>query len=158
MGVVSVSLPVNAMRGHIVTIKSGSYVMRRHIAGVAVVFGLLLMPVGAYAQIHYPNEDGVAMGHIHMIVADPAAAAKTFEAMGGSPLKVGDNVGIKFLDVVILMRQGTSTVQSVGSTVGHVGFTVPNSKAVLAKWTPAGLKTSTASEDGKTITDAFVKA
>lgn len=131
--------------------------MRRHIAIVAVVLGLL-MPVGAQAQIHYPNEDGVAMGHVHMIVADPAAAAKMFEAMGGSAMKVGDNVGMKFLDVVILMRQGTPSGPSAGSSVGHFSFSVPNSKAALAKWSAAGLNTSTASEDKKTLTDAFIKA
>jgi len=152
------SLPAQVMRRKHVNInREREYVMRRHIVSVAVVLGLML-PAVAQAQIHYPNEDGVAMGHVHLIVADPAAAAKTFEAMGGLPMKVGDNLGMRFLDVVILMRQGTPSGPSAGSTVGHIAFTVPNSKAALAQWTSAGLRTSTNSEDKKTLTDAFVKA
>ena len=131
--------------------------MRRHILSVAV--GLVLwMPTVTQAQIAYAGEGGVAMGHVHLIVTDVPGALKVFETMGGSPLKVGENVGVKFLDVVIMLRQGTPAGPSAGSSVGHIGFTVPNGKAALARWTAAGLNTSTRSEDGKTITEAFIKA
>lgn len=114
---------------------------------VAALLALLSYASLGQAQIAYPNKEGVSMGHVHLLVADPAAAAKFFETIGGLPAKVGDNVGVKFLDVVILLRQGAPSGPAVGSSVGHIGFTVPNTKKALAEWNAAGLKTTTEGAD-----------
>src|ERR1700676_3084862 len=98
---------------------------------------LLLVPlVGlailapAEAQLAAPNEAGVAMGHVHLNVRDVEAEKNFWIAVGGTPLKVGPYVDMKFPGVLIVLglRQPADppTGGSEGSVVNHIGFRVPN--------------------------------
>src|SRR5712691_5834037 len=112
-----------------------------------------LLPVGAaWAQVSAPNEAGVAMGHVHLVVQDVEASKKFWMAMGGSPGKLGPNDFMKFPGVLILLRKGEPSGGSVGSVVNHVGFMVPNIQESVAKWKAAGLKT----EPGNSARQAYV--
>jgi catechol 2,3-dioxygenase-like lactoylglutathione lyase family enzyme len=105
--------------------------------GLAAVF-----PSGAVcAQTAAPNETGVSMGHLHLMVSDVDAAQKFWIAMGATSVKFGQGQALKFPGVLILLRKGEPSGGTVGSVVNHFGFGVPNSKEALAKWNAAGLKT-----------------
>jgi catechol 2,3-dioxygenase-like lactoylglutathione lyase family enzyme len=80
------------------------------------------------------------MGHVHFAVQDIDAAKKFWLTVGGTPIKLGANEGVKFPGVLILIRKATGPVAgTVGSTVNHIGFLVPNVDAARARWKTAGL-------------------
>jgi len=116
-----------------------------------LILGLaMLIPARAsWAQVAAPNDTGVSMGHVHLIVQDVDAAKKFWTAMGGVPGKLGMNDVYKFPGVLILVRKGDATAPSVGSVVGHIGFHVPNTPDALARWKAAGLKTEVGQNPGQ---------
>src|SRR5260370_20410737 len=66
-----------------------------------------LIPAGvSRAQLAAPNETGVTMGHVHLVVQDLEAGKKFWLAMGGAPTKLGANEVIKFPRVLIFLRKG----------------------------------------------------
>ena len=107
------------------------------------VLGLaaLLIPSVSRAQLAAPNDAGVSMGHVHLVVQDVDAAKKFWIAVGGTSIKFGANEAAKFPGVLILVRKGEPAGGTVGSVINHIGFNVPNMPEALAKWKAAGLKT-----------------
>jgi catechol 2,3-dioxygenase-like lactoylglutathione lyase family enzyme len=100
----------------------------------------ILRAAPARAQLADPGSVGVAMGHVHFAVQDMDAAKKFWLTVGGTPIKLGANEGVKFPGVLILIRKATGPVAgTVGSTVNHIGFLVPNVEAARARWKTAGL-------------------
>ena len=81
------------------------------------------------------------MGHVHLIVRDPAAHRAFWTALGGVPSKRGEMDIMKFPDVLVLFQKGDASGGTEGSTVGHIGFRVKDLHASLEKWNAAGLKT-----------------
>ena len=118
-----------------------------------LILGLaVLIPARAsWAQVAAPNDIGVSMGHVHLMVQDVEAGKKFWTAMGGIPGKLGPNDVFKFPGVLILLRKGeaTAATPSVGSVVGHIGFHVPDTTAALARWKAAGLKTEVGQNPGQ---------
>ncbi len=111
---------------------------------------LALVPArSAWAQAAPYNNAGVTMGHVHLFVQDMDAAKKFWIAMGGVPSKLGPNDVFKFPGVLILVRPGDTTLPSVGSVVGHIGFHVPNTNEALERWKAAGLKTEVGQNPGQ---------
>jgi catechol 2,3-dioxygenase-like lactoylglutathione lyase family enzyme len=103
---------------------------------------VVLLSVGmSWAQVFPPNEKGVSMGHLLFIVKDIEVNKKFWIAVGGAPARLGPMDVVKFPGVMILFQQGEPSGGTVGSTVAHVGFQVPNLQAAVAKWEAAGLKT-----------------
>src|SRR5262249_37070942 len=81
------------------------------------------------------------MGHIHLIVPDPAAMKKTWvDVMGDTPMSSGPLTMVKLRNVFIIItadqnaREGTD-----GTVVNHVGFSVKSYAATKAKAEAAGL-------------------
>jgi len=107
------------------------------------ILGLLAILPGtaARAQLADPGNVGVAMGHVHFAVQDMDSAKKFWTQVGGTPIaKLGANEVVKFPGVLILIRKATSDpTGTVGSTVNHIGFLVPNVEVARAKWKAAGL-------------------
>ncbi len=99
----------------------------------------------ASAQLAPPNEKGVSMGHLHLVVQDVDAAQKFWMTFGGTAAARG--AGIKFPGVIILLRKGDPTGPAVGSVTNHVGYVVPNVAAAMAKWKAAGLNTEPGRDD-----------
>jgi catechol 2,3-dioxygenase-like lactoylglutathione lyase family enzyme len=93
------------------------------------------------AQVVAPNDAGVSMGHLHLVVSD-VAASKHFwvDLMGGEPFKVATLEGVKIPGALIVFRKGTPTGGSVGSVIEHVGVKVKSLSAYKAKLTAAGVK------------------
>ena len=112
--------------------------MRKLIWILGLVAILPARPVRA--QLADPGSVGVAMGHVHFAVQDMDAAKKFWLTVGGTPIKLGANEGVKFPGVLILIRKATAPVAgTVGSTVNHIGFLVPNVEQARARWKAAGL-------------------
>ena len=120
---------------------------------ISILTVAALYPIlAAQAQLPPPNEAGVSIGHIHLVVRDIEANKKVFVAMGGKLTKFGDNEIVKFPGILIFFRQGDPTGPSVGSVVNHFGFHVPNVQESVKKWNAAGVKT----EPGARPTQAYV--
>jgi catechol 2,3-dioxygenase-like lactoylglutathione lyase family enzyme len=126
--------------------------MKKLIFVLGVLGVLTLLPArAAWAQLAAPNDAGVSMGHVHLMVQDVDAAKKFWIAMGGVNSQMGPNEIFKFPGVLILVRKGepTAAVPSVGSVIGHIGLHVPNTTEALARWTAAGLKTEVGQNPGQ---------
>jgi catechol 2,3-dioxygenase-like lactoylglutathione lyase family enzyme len=109
-----------------------------------------VFPTGAVcAQTAGPNETGVSMGHLHLIVSDVDAAQKFWIAMGATPVKFGQGQAMKFPGVLILLRKGEPSAGTMGSVVNHFAFGVPSVKEALANWNAAGLKTEVGQNPGQ---------
>jgi len=109
----------------------------------------LLPARAAWAQLAPPNDAGVSMGHVHLMVQDVEAAKTFWTAMGGIHSQMGANEIFKFPGVLILLRKSDASLGSVGSVVGHIGFHVPNTMEALARWKAAGLKTEVGQNPGQ---------
>ena len=114
----------------------------RYIAAIMTLLGAAAT-VALLAQTAPPNATGISMGHIHLVVQDPAAMQKVWvDVMGGKPDMAGPLTLVKLPNVFIIMttaadaagREGTN-----GSVVNHVGFSVKSYAATKAKAEAAGL-------------------
>lgn len=96
-----------------------------------------------FAQTAPPNATGISMGHIHLIVPDPAAMQKVWvDVMGGTPLTAGPLTMVKLRNVFIIITGGANAAGregTDGSVVNHVGFSVKSYVATKAKAEAAGL-------------------
>jgi catechol 2,3-dioxygenase-like lactoylglutathione lyase family enzyme len=90
----------------------------------------LFVATGARAQLAEPNAAGVAMGHLHYVVRDVAANKAFWIKLGGEAMTLGTTDGVRFPDVVVLLRQGETTAGTEGSVVNHVAFRVKSLAAV----------------------------
>jgi catechol 2,3-dioxygenase-like lactoylglutathione lyase family enzyme len=72
------------------------------------------------------------MGHLHFVVRDTAATKSFWQALGGEPVTLGTIEGVKFPDVLVLLREGEPAGTSEGAVVNHVAFRV-KSLAVLER-------------------------
>lgn len=114
----------------------------RKLMWIVGALGLLAMlpPTAAWAQLADPGSVGVAMGHVHLAVQDVDATKKFWLKLGGTPIKLGANEGVKFPGVLVLIRKAMDPpAGTVGSVVNHIGFLVPNVAETRVKWQSAGL-------------------
>jgi catechol 2,3-dioxygenase-like lactoylglutathione lyase family enzyme len=104
-----------------------------------LVFVLVLLGGVVSAQLPPPNEAGVSMGHLHLLVRDVAAQRRLWiEGLGATPVMLGKMEMLKFPDVVVALRKGEPTGGTEGSVIDHLGFRVRNLQAALDKWKAAG--------------------
>jgi hypothetical protein len=109
---------------------------------ISVLSLIMLWPLAAsQAQVLAPNEAGVSMGHWYTIVRNVEAAKKFWILMGGSPIEVDGTDVIKFPGVLVFLTKGEPSGGTVGTTVDHTGFHVPNGEEFVAKLRAAGVKT-----------------
>jgi len=100
---------------------------------------LTVAAVPAVAQLATPNDAGVAMGHLHLVVKDVEAQKKFWTMMGGVPVENGQLSLIQFPGTFVMLRQGNPAGGTVGSVVNHFGFYVKNMPESIAKWKAAGV-------------------
>src|ERR1700693_6633182 len=87
---------------------------------------LLAAHVAFFAQTAAPTPPGISAGHIHIVVADPAAYQKTIiSVMGGTPVNAGPLTMVKLPGIFFIMtaaKQGKGpSGGSKGSTADHMG-------------------------------------
>jgi catechol 2,3-dioxygenase-like lactoylglutathione lyase family enzyme len=95
----------------------------------------LLVAAPARAQLMMPNQLGVTMGHVQLIVKDVDAQKQFWTSVfGGTVVKNGALELIQFPGVFIMLRQGEASGPPAGTIVNHFGFTVKDMPASLARW------------------------
>lgn len=102
---------------------------------------LLITASAAFAQLAAPNAQGVAMGHLHLNAPDPEMQKKFWTGIVGAQLYDKNGLsGVTVPGAIILIRKAVPTGGTVGSTVDHIGFTVPDLQPFYAKVDAAGFK------------------
>jgi catechol 2,3-dioxygenase-like lactoylglutathione lyase family enzyme len=95
----------------------------------------------ALAQLAPPNESGVTLGHIQLVVKDVAAQTRFWTRMMGGTAVRNDRLDmIQFPGVYILLRQGEPSAPPAGSIVNHFGLVYKDLPPWLAKWKAAGVE------------------
>lgn len=116
---------------------------------VVLVTWFIATPPSAYAQLTLAKDNPVVYGHHHIAATDPGAHVKFFvEALGGTRTTFGPNKLeiVKFPNVLIFFRTQKPTGGTKGTTVDHIGFSVPDLKAAVARIRAAGYPMITRSE------------
>jgi len=102
---------------------------------------LPLFATSVWAQLPPGNAQGVAMGHLHMLVRDPDAHRKIWvEVLGAKPAKAGPMEFLLLPDVVLGLRKGEPTAGTDDSMVNHLGFKTKDLDKTKADLTAAGCK------------------
>lgn len=118
---------------------------------------LLLLPAVAGAQILVAGEGPVVYGHHHLNTTNMAAQKKFFvDTLGGTLAEFGTGDRkqeiIKFPNVLIFFRpMQAPTGGSIGTTVNHIGFSVPDLKVLVPKIKANGFKMITADSVAATV-------
>jgi catechol 2,3-dioxygenase-like lactoylglutathione lyase family enzyme len=96
------------------------------------------------AQILVAGEGPVVYGHHHLNTTNMAAQKKFYvDTLGGTLITIGQNNQeiIKFPNVLIFFRpMQAPTGGSIGTTVNHLGFSVPDLKVLVPKIKANGFK------------------
>jgi catechol 2,3-dioxygenase-like lactoylglutathione lyase family enzyme len=98
--------------------------------------------VSVFAQLAPPNEMGVSIGHIHMMLGDPDAQKKIWVGvLGAEVTSAGSLEMLKFPGVfIVLQKARTAPAEgSDGSSVNHFGFLVKSYADTKKKLEAAGL-------------------
>jgi catechol 2,3-dioxygenase-like lactoylglutathione lyase family enzyme len=109
-------------------------------------FSMLLLAVVAltaarfsWAQLAAPNEAGVSMGHVHLVVKDVEASKKFWTDLGGTAVKLGPNDFIKLPNGLIGLRKGEPVIGTGG--VNHIGVQLKSAADLMDRFASMGLKT-----------------
>ena len=115
----------------------------------------LLTPPAAHAQILVAGDGPVVYGHHHLNTTNMAAQKKFYvETLGGTLITIGQNKQevIQFPNVLMFFRpMQAPTGGSIGTTVNHIGFSVPDLKPVVARVKANGYKMITAESVAATV-------
>jgi catechol 2,3-dioxygenase-like lactoylglutathione lyase family enzyme len=130
---------------------------RRLIVTALIVLGLALVSTPASAQLMAAKDGPIVYGHHHLNVTNVEAQKKFFvDTLGGTAIKIGTNNQeiIKFPNVLIFMRMQAPTGGTIGTTVNHIGFSVPNLRQTVDKVKASGYRMITREEaPGREIKD-----
>ena len=95
-----------------------------------------------FAQLPAPNDSGVSLGHIHLMVADPDAQKKLWvDVLGAEVTHAGTLELLKLPGIFLIVGKARTPPAdgSEGSMVNHFGFLVPSYAETKAKLAAAGL-------------------
>lgn len=110
--------------------------MRRHTLSAFVIGLAVATPT--FAQLAAPNAAGVAMGHVHMNVADVELQKKLWiDHFGARPL-AGRDDGVKLPGMLLIFRKQPPSGGTEGTVLDHFGLKVRSLQETLAKWRAAG--------------------
>ncbi|MGI9203165.1 MAG: VOC family protein, partial [Woeseiaceae bacterium] len=108
---------------------------------------LLLLADTTCAQLDVAGEGRVVYGHHHFNVSNVKEQRRFWDdTLGGTAASFGEFEIIKFTNVILFMREKTPAGGSKGSTVNHIGFTVPDLEKVLDRIEAAGFSVVTKEE------------
>jgi catechol 2,3-dioxygenase-like lactoylglutathione lyase family enzyme len=123
--------------------------MKRMLFVAILLFGLTVVASPAAAQIIAAKDGPIVYGHHHINATNIEAQKKFFvDTLGGTVTKFGANNAeiVKFPNVLVFFRQQAPTGGTKGTTVNHIGFSVPNLKQVVDKVKANGFKMITRTE------------
>jgi catechol 2,3-dioxygenase-like lactoylglutathione lyase family enzyme len=111
-----------------------------------------------YAQLSPPNDAGVSIGHIHLMVSDPDAHKKLWvDLLGAEVTHAGTLELLKLPGVFIIVGKPRTPPAdgSEGSTVNHFGFQVKSYAAIKARLAAANVTFATDNPATKQIMARF---
>jgi catechol 2,3-dioxygenase-like lactoylglutathione lyase family enzyme len=124
--------------------------MKRRMLSVALVaVSLVSLARVASAQLLAAKDGPIVYGHHHLSTANIEAQKKFLvDTLGGTALKIGTNNTeiVRFPNVLIFFRNQAPTGGTKGTTANHIGFSVPNLRAVVDKIKANGFRMVTAAE------------
>src|SRR6266542_3653883 len=127
---------------------------------VLVFFVLLVvsMAATASAQLVAAKDGPIVYGHHHLNTTNLDAHKKFFvETLGGTLIKIGTNNAevVRFPNVLIFFRANQApTGGTRGTTVNHIGFSVPNLRPMIDKIKANGFQMITNTESpGREVKD-----
>jgi catechol 2,3-dioxygenase-like lactoylglutathione lyase family enzyme len=123
------------------------HVMRR--ALVLFVIVVAVSASSASAQLIAAKDGPIVYGHHHLNVTSIDEHKKFWvDTLGGTAIKVGTNQAeiIRFPNVLLFMRQQKPTGGTRGTTVNHIGFSVPNLRQMVDKVKANGYRMITREE------------
>jgi len=108
----------------------------------------LSVAADASAQLLAAKDGPIVYGHHHLNVSNVDASKKFFvDTLGGTVVKIGTTEIVKFPNVLIFFRANqTPTGGTRGTTVNHIGFSVPNLRQTVDKVKSAGYAMITQTE------------
>jgi catechol 2,3-dioxygenase-like lactoylglutathione lyase family enzyme len=118
---------------------------------VAVVAAICLL-IGsstASAQLLAAKDGPIVYGHHHLNVTNIDAQKKFFaDVLGGTAMKVGTNniEIVRFPNVLVFFTPKAPTGGTKGTTVNHIGFSVPNLAQTIVKMKANGYRMITREE------------
>ncbi len=119
---------------------------------------LLAFAATASAQLPPPSAGPVVMGHHHFNVSDVEAHKRFWvELLGAEAVQLGPIAMIKVPGGLIALSKKPSSGGSRGSMINHVGFQVPDLRAVVARLKAGGAPIVTKQEvsGGRATGDVF---
>jgi catechol 2,3-dioxygenase-like lactoylglutathione lyase family enzyme len=126
---------------------------RRSLALALVVLALAPAP-RASAQLLAAKDGPIVYGHHHLLVTSAADHKKFWvDTLGGTAITIGSQNReiVKFPNALLFMNPGMPSGGSRGTTVNHIGFSVPNLRQTVDKLKAAGYKMVTAAEAPPTV-------
>src|SRR5260370_24723108 len=111
-----------------------------------------------FAQLPAPNEAGVSMGHVHLLVADPEEQKKLWVGvLGAQVTHAGTLEMLKLPGIFVVVGKARTppTEGSEGSTVNHFGFLVKSYADVKAKLAAANVGFATDKAANKQLIPNF---
>src|SRR4029077_13513754 len=89
----------------------------------ALLASILFVSTPASAQLALPNEAGVTLSHIHLIVNDMDGQKKFWTTvMGGTLIERPLFTLIQLPEVFLVLEKGQATGPSEGTVLNHFGF------------------------------------
>jgi catechol 2,3-dioxygenase-like lactoylglutathione lyase family enzyme len=118
---------------------------------ISACLGALLVLVStspASAQILVANDGPVVYGHHHLAVSDVDAHKKFWaDTLGGTVVRISPTTeAVRFPNVFLLMRAQAPTGGSKGTTVNHIGFSVPDLRQTVDRIKARGYRLVTREE------------
>jgi len=111
-----------------------------------------------FAQLPAPNQSGVSLGHVHLMVEDPDAQKKIWvEALGAEATHTGTLELLRLPGIYIIVGKAKTapTEGSDGSTVNHVGLAVKDLAAVKMKLGALHIESASVNGNAKQIMAQF---
>jgi predicted enzyme related to lactoylglutathione lyase len=123
---------------------------RRTLIFVLLLLSCSIRATPAAAQLMAAKDGPIVYGHHHLNTTNMAAQKKFFiDTLGGTLITFGENKAevIKFPNVLIFFRpMQAPTGGTRGTTVNHIGFSVPNIRQVVDKVKANGFQMITKTE------------
>ena len=109
---------------------------------------IAITPAASSAQILVANDGPIVYGHHHLAVSNVDAHKKFWaETLGGTVVKISPTTeAVRFPNVYLLMRAQAPSGGTKGTTVNHIGFSVPELKPVVDRIKAAGYRMVTREE------------
>src|SRR5436309_7039051 len=123
--------------------------MKPPIAPVLSLVFALTFSTGSTAQVIAAKDAPIVYGHHHLNASNIEEQKKFFaDTLGGKAIKFGPNNAdvVAFPNVLIFFRQQTPKGGTRGTTVNHIGFSVPHLRQTVDKIKANGYRLITRGE------------